>query len=85
MPAFGAALAARRAGHGAARPNSTHRIEFETDGATRILELRIFPFDGGATGFVTDVTARLRNEAELRQARDTAEAAAAPRASSSPG
>ena len=76
LPAFGAALAARHAaGPDVARPNSTHRIEFVTDGATRILELRIFPFDGGATGFVTDVTARLRNEAELRQARDTAEAA----------
>ena len=77
LPAFGAALAARHAaGPDAARPSSTHRIELETDGATRILELRIFPFDGGATGFVTDVTARLRNEAELRQARDAAEAAA---------
>ena len=60
----------------AGRPSSTHQIELETDRATRILELRIFPFDGGATGFVTDMTARLRNEAELRQARDAAEAAA---------
>ena len=80
LPAFGAALAAKRvagpdAGPVAGRPNS-HQIELETDGATRILELRLFPFDGGATGFVTDVTARLRNETELRQARDAAEAAA---------
>ena len=84
LPAFGAALAAKRAtGPDAGRHQQSrrasrldHQIELETDGATRILELRIFPFHGGATGFVTDVTARLRNEAELRQARDAAEAAA---------
>ena len=77
LPAFGAALTAKRSsGTEGARPDSTHQIELDTDGTTRILEVRIFPFDGGATGFVTDVTARLRNEAELRQARDAAEAAA---------
>jgi len=77
LPAFGAALAATHdGGTDGGRRNSTHRVELDTDGATRILEVRIFPFDGGATGFVTDVTARLRNEADLRQARDAAEAAA---------
>ena len=77
LPAFGAALAGtREADAVAGRQRSTHQIELEADGTTRILELRIFPFDDGATGFVTDVTARLRNEAELRQARDAAEAAA---------
>ena len=46
------------------------------NGTQRVVALRIFPFDGGATGFFTDVTARIRHEAELRQARDAAEAGA---------
>ena len=90
LPAFGAALAVKRAagpdaGPVAGRPSSTHQIELETDAATRILELRIFPFDGGATGFVTDVTARLRNEAELARRATRRKRRRAPRASSSPG
>ena len=46
------------------------------NGTQRVVALRIFPFDGGATGFFTDVTARIRHEAELRQARDAAESGA---------
>jgi PAS domain S-box-containing protein len=77
LPAFGAALAAT--GDGAADADgstSTHEIALDVHGADRILALRIFPFEGGATGFFTDVTARIRHEAELRHARDAAEAGA---------
>ena len=77
LPAFGAALATTPSGVAdVGQPTSTHEIAIDTDGSSRVLELRIFPFDGGATGFFTDVTARIRHEAELRQARDAAEAAA---------
>ena len=77
LPAFGggaggdAAPPARRRRH---RPRRT-TSRSTSNGVERVLELRIFPFDGGATGFFTDVTARIRHEAELRQARDAAEAA----------
>ncbi len=77
LPAFAAALASAPIGAGdAGRETSRHEIVLDVDGDTRVLELRVFPFDGGATGFFTDVTARTRHEAELRQTRDAAEAAA---------
>jgi PAS domain S-box-containing protein len=77
LPAFAAALEATPADVGdASRTTSTHTISLDVDGATRVLELRIFPFDGGATGFFTDATARIRHEAEMRSARDAAEDAA---------
>ncbi len=77
LPAFAAALASAPIGAGdAGRETSRHEIVLDVDGAERVLELRVFPFDGGATGFFTDVTARSRHEAELRQTRDAAEAAA---------
>jgi PAS domain S-box-containing protein len=77
LPAFAAALEATPADTAdASRTRSTHTIALDVDGATRVFEVRIFPFDGGATGFFTDATARLRNEAEMRSARDAAEGAA---------
>ncbi|MEO5821287.1 MAG: ATP-binding protein [Vicinamibacteraceae bacterium] len=76
LPAFATALASAPTGAGnTERPTSTHEIAVDVEGAPRVLELRVFPFDGGATGFFTDVTARSRHEAELRKTRDTAEAA----------
>jgi PAS domain S-box-containing protein len=77
LPAFGAAVAtARDRGSEAGRYASTHDIGLDGQGTGRVLELRVFPFDGGVTGFFTDVTVRMRNEQELRQARDAAEAGA---------
>ena len=77
LPAFAAALDATPTdGADPSRTASTHAISLDVDGATRVFELRIFPFDGGATGFFTDATARIRNEAEMRTARDAAEGAA---------
>ena len=77
LPAFAAALASAPTGAGdAGRQTSTHEIVLQVDGSERVFELRVFPFDGGATGFFTDVTARSRHEAELRKTRDAAEAAA---------
>jgi PAS domain S-box-containing protein len=77
LPAFGAALAATRAaGPDADGTSSTHDIALDVNGAERVVALRVFPFEGGATGFFTDVTARIRYEAELRHARDAAESGA---------
>jgi PAS domain S-box-containing protein len=77
LPAFGAALAATRAaGPDADGTTSAHDIALDVNGADRVVALRIFPFEDGATGFFTDVTARIRHEAELRHARDAAESAA---------
>ena len=73
LPAFGTALAVEPDADGS---TSTHDIALEVNGAQRVVALRIFPFDGGATGFFTDVTARIRHQAELRQARDAAESGA---------
>jgi two-component system, sensor histidine kinase and response regulator len=41
----------------------------------RFFEVRIFPWEGGATGFFNDVTARRQAAAELRRAKEAAEAA----------
>jgi len=77
LPAFGAALAVTRAaGPDADGTTSTHDIALDVHGAERVVALRIFPFEDGATGFFTDVTARIRHEAELRNARDAAESGA---------
>jgi PAS domain S-box-containing protein len=76
LPAFAAAVEATRAKAGAADATTTHDIALDVDGAIRHLELRVFPFDAGTTGFFTDVTARIKHEAELRHARDAAQAAA---------
>ena len=77
LPAFATALASAPSGAGdAERPTSTHEIMLEVGDTRRVFELRVFPFDGGATGFFTDVTARSRHEAELLKTRDAAEAAA---------
>jgi PAS domain S-box-containing protein len=77
LPAFGAALAATRAaGPDADGTTSAHDIALDVNGAERVVALRIFPFEDGATGFFTDVTARIRHEAELRHARDAAESGA---------
>src|SRR5204862_888130 len=42
----------------------------------RCAALRLVPVEDGATGVFTDVTARIRHEAELRHARDAAESGA---------
>jgi len=77
LPAFGAALAATRAaGPDVDGTTSAHDIALDVNGAQRVVALRIFPFEDGATGFFTDVTARIRHEAELRHARDAAESGA---------
>jgi two-component system, sensor histidine kinase and response regulator len=76
LPQFAHAVAATRTEAGAARATTTHEIALDIDGAVRHIELRVFPFDAGTTGFFTDVTARTRHEAELRHARDAAQAAA---------
>ena len=77
LPAFATALASASSGAANAEgPTSTHEIMLEVAGSRRVFELRVFPFDGGATGFFTDVTARSRHEAELLKTRDAAEAAA---------
>jgi len=77
LPAFGAAVAATRAaGPDADGTTSAHDIALDVHGAERVVALRVFPFEGGATGFFTDVTARIRHEAELRHARDAAESGA---------
>jgi PAS domain S-box-containing protein len=77
LPAFAAALASAPTGAGdAERETATREIVLAVDGAERVFELRVFPFDGGATGFFTDVTARSRHEADLRKTRDAAEAGA---------
>ena len=77
LPAFGAALAATHAaGPDADGTTSAHDIALDVNGTERVVALRIFPFEDGATGFFTDVTARIRHEAELRHARDAAESGA---------
>jgi PAS domain S-box-containing protein len=77
LPAFASVVASAPSGADeAGRATSTHEIALDVGGTRRVFELRVFPFDGGATGFFTDVTARSRHEAELRQTRDAAEAAA---------
>ena len=78
--AFGTALAV-------AQPNadgstSTHDIALEVNGAQRVVALRIFPFDGGATGFLTDVTARIRHQADCARPATPPSRAPGPRASS---
>ncbi len=77
LPAFGTALAATRAaGPDADGTTSAHDIALDVNGTERVVALRIFPFEDGATGFFSDVTARIRHEAELRNARDAAESGA---------
>jgi PAS domain S-box-containing protein len=76
LPGFAAALAATPATIDPGGITSTHAIAVVVDGAERVLELRVFPFDGGATGFFTDATERIRHEGEMRKARDAAEGAA---------
>ena len=42
------------------------RLEFNVGSSKRILHVRLFPFDGGVTGFVTDITDRTAAEEALK-------------------
>jgi diguanylate cyclase (GGDEF)-like protein/PAS domain S-box-containing protein len=46
------------------------RVEFNAAGARRILHVRLLPFAGGLTGFVSDITDRTAAEEALRRSED---------------
>jgi PAS domain-containing protein len=47
-------------------PCELQRVEFGAAGMRRILHVRLLPFAGGVTGFVSDITDRAAAEEALR-------------------